>query len=89
MKGKSATLKDSIGQLESEKQVILVSNSLYDSVGDYKEFISIVTYKTVKDANARVNEEVLATNQAMFKAMNLDAGTFNIDLDRGRALYTS
>ena len=89
MKGKSATLKESIGQLESEKQVILVSNSLYDSVGDYKEFISIVTYKTVKDANARVNEEVLATNQAMFKAMNLDAGTFNIDLDRGRALYTS
>ena len=66
-----------------------ISISLYDGVGDHKEFISIVTEKSVADGNARINEQVQAVNHEMFVAMRLDTGSFNVDLDTGRALYTS
>ncbi len=90
LKDKSTTLIAQIGNLESEKQVMeAISNSLYDGVGDHKEFISIVTEKSVADGNARINEQVQAVNHEMFVAMRLDTGSFNVDLDTGRALYTS
>lgn len=90
LKDKSTTLIAQIGNLESEKQVMeAISSSLYDGVGDHKEFISIVTEKSVADGNARINEQVQAVNHEMFVAMRLDTGSFNVDLDTGRALYTS
>ncbi|NQY81036.1 MAG: hypothetical protein HRT47_12065 [Candidatus Caenarcaniphilales bacterium] len=90
LRSQSTALAAQIGSLEGEKQVMeAMSNSLYTDVGDHEEFISIVTEKTVADGNARINEQVQAVNHKMFDEMELDTGLFNVDLDTGRALYTS